>query len=203
MTVPPYVVGAIGVWLFSWSSDRFQERAGHLIAGMTVVIVGLILTIVTPLDNIGGRYAGLMVLMFGAFIHSPSMLNLHTSPLGCMAANKFLFFSVAVAWIAGNTPEPGKRVVSLGISGWANVAGIIGSQLFKSKYGPGFLYPLQVTVGLMSVGWVGFALVAVTMRLVNRWRAKKLEEMTAAEIEEENRSAVRLGDKKWTFVYGL
>ena len=72
MTVPPYVAGAIGVWLFSWSSDRFQERTYHLLAGMTLVIIGLILTIVIPLDNIGGRYAGLMVLMFGAFIHSPS-----------------------------------------------------------------------------------------------------------------------------------
>lgn len=72
MTVPPYVAGAIGVWLFSWSSDRFQERTYHLLAGMTIVIIGLILTTVVPLDNIGGRYAGLMVLMFGAFIHSPS-----------------------------------------------------------------------------------------------------------------------------------
>lgn len=26
MTVPPYVAGAIGVWAFSYSSDRFQER---------------------------------------------------------------------------------------------------------------------------------------------------------------------------------
>lgn len=76
MTVPPYVAGAIGVWLVSWSSDRYQERTMHLLAGMTIVIVGLILTIVIPLDNIGGRYAGLMVLMFGGFIHSPSKFNL-------------------------------------------------------------------------------------------------------------------------------
>lgn len=72
MTVPPYVVGAIGVWVASWSSDRFKERTYHLLFGMTVVILGLILTIVIPLDSLGGRYAGLMVLMFGAFIHSPS-----------------------------------------------------------------------------------------------------------------------------------
>lgn len=51
----------------------------HLLAGMTIVIVGLILTIVIPLDNIGGRYAGLMVLMFGGFIHSPSKFNLTPS----------------------------------------------------------------------------------------------------------------------------
>lgn len=72
MTVPPYVAGAIGVWLFSWSSDRFQERTFHLLTGTGIVILGLLLTIVIPLENNGGRYAGLMILMFGAFIHSPS-----------------------------------------------------------------------------------------------------------------------------------
>lgn len=78
MTVPPYVVGAIGVWVASWSSDHFKERTYHLLGGMTIVIIGLILTIVIPLDSLGGRYAGLMVLMLGAFIHSPSK-----SPLYC------------------------------------------------------------------------------------------------------------------------
>lgn len=93
--------------------------------------------------------------------------------------------------------------MTIGISGWANVAGIIGTQLFQSKYGPGYIYPLQVTVGLMSVGWAGFAAVAIALRLVNRWRYKKIQAMTPEEIEEENRNTTRLGDKKWTFTYGL
>ncbi|KAH7030572.1 major facilitator superfamily domain-containing protein [Microdochium trichocladiopsis] len=181
MTVPPYVAGAIGVWGFAWSSDRFRERTYHQLAGMTIVILGLVLTIVIPLDNIGGRYAGLMVLMFGAFIHAP----------------------IAVAWLAGNTPDPGKRAVCIGISGWANLAGIIGTQLFKPQYGPSYIFPLQVTVGLISVGWAGFAAVGVGLRLVNRWRYKKIQSMTPEQIEEENRSDTRKGDRKWTFVYGV
>lgn len=72
MTVPPYVLGAIGVWTISWSSDRVRERAGHLLIGVTVVLIGLILTIAIPLSNTGGRYAGPMVLMLGAFTNSPS-----------------------------------------------------------------------------------------------------------------------------------
>ncbi|QKX60435.1 uncharacterized protein TRUGW13939_07580 [Talaromyces rugulosus] len=181
MTVPPYVAGAIGAWLFAWSSDRFHERTFHLLGGLSIVIIGLILTIVIPLDNIGGRYAGLTVLMFGGFVHSP----------------------IAVAWLAGNIPEPGKRTVAIGIAGWANIAGIIGSQLFQSKYAPGYIYPLQVTVGLIAVAWVGFALTSIALRLVNGQRAKKLERMTVAEMEEEQVSNVRMGDKKWTFVFGL
>ena len=55
----------------------------------------------------------------------------------------------------------------------------------------------------MSVGWAGFAATSVALRLVNKSRAKKLADMGPEEIEEENRSDVRRGDKKWTFVYGL
>ncbi len=100
-------------------------------------------------------------------------------------------------------PHPGKRAIAFGISGWANVAGIIGSQLFLTQYAPGYVFPLQVTAGLMSISWVGFAVMSITYRLINRSRAKKVERMSPAEIEEENRSDVRRGDKKWTFVYGL
>lgn len=55
----------------------------------------------------------------------------------------------------------------------------------------------------MSVGWAGFAATSIAMRLINRSRAKKIANMTAAEVEEENRSDARAGDKKYTFVYGL
>ena len=47
---------------------------------------------------------------------------------------------------------PGKRAVAIGITGWANDAGIIGTQIYRAQYGPGCLYPLRVTVGLPSAG---------------------------------------------------
>ncbi|KAI0154210.1 major facilitator superfamily transporter [Xylariaceae sp. FL1272] len=181
MTVPPYVLGAIGVWLFAWSSDRFHERTYHLVVGLGIVIVGLILTIVIPLDNAAGRYGGLLVLLFGGFIHTP----------------------LAVAWLSGNTPEPGKRSVAIGISAYSNLAGIIGAQLYRSEYGPGYILPLKVTVGIIAAALVGFAMTSVGLRFVNTSRAKKIRDMSAAELEEENRGGPRIGDKKWTFVYGL
>ena len=127
----------------------------------------------------------------------------HELLLGDKALHKLMLLSVAVAWLAGNTPDPGKRVVTIGISGWANVSGIIGSQLFQSRYGPSYLYPLRVSIGLLAIGWAGFFGTSVALRLINRSRAKKIASMTTAEVEEENRSKIRAGDKKWTFVYGL
>jgi Major Facilitator Superfamily len=181
MTVPPYVIGTICLLCFAFSSDHFRERTCHILAGLTMVIIGLILVITLPLDNIHTRYGGLVVLLAGTFIAAP----------------------ITVAWLAGNTPEPGKRTFILGINGWGNLGGIIGSELFLSKYGPDYHWPLKVTVSLIATAWVGYAAYHFELKAVNRYRAKKIAKMTPEEIEEENRSDKRYADRKWTFVYGM
>lgn len=110
---------------------------------------------------------------------------------------------VAVAWLANNTPASGKRAVALGISGYANLAGVIGAQIFLPRYAPYYLFPLQLTCGLVAVGWAAFALTYVALRVINKRRAAKVATMTPGEIEEEQLSTRKLGDKKVTFVYGL
>lgn len=110
---------------------------------------------------------------------------------------------MAVAWLANNTPGTGKRSVALGISGYANISGVIGARIFLPKYAPSYLLPLQVTCGLVSLGWLIFALTYVALRMINRRRAAMLATMTPEEIEQEDRSEKRLGDKKVTFVYCL
>ena len=77
---------------------------------MTIVLIGLIMTITIPLENTGGRYAGLLIMIMGAFINSP----------------------IVSAWVAGNAPEPGKRTLQLAINGWGNLSGVIGSELYVS-----------------------------------------------------------------------
>ncbi|KAI4727242.1 hypothetical protein E4T49_05018 [Aureobasidium sp. EXF-10728] len=181
MTVPPYIAGAVGVWIMAWSSDRFNERAFHLLGSQLITILGLILTIVIPHSDVGGRYAGLIILTLGAYSHAP----------------------LAVAWLANNTPASGKRAVALGISGYANLAGVIGAQIFLPKYAPYYLFPLQLTCGLVAVGWIAFAMTYVSLRVINKRRAAKVATMTSEEIEEGQLSTKRLGDKKVTFVYGL
>jgi hypothetical protein len=181
MTVPPYVIGTICLLVFAYSSDRLHERTLHILVGLLIVIIGLIIVILLPLSNVHGRYGGLVVLLAGTFIAAP----------------------ITVAWLSGNTPEPGKRAVVLGINGWGNLGGIIGTQLYLSKYGPDYHYPLKVTAGLIAVSWVGYAAYHFELRAANRYKSRKLKNMTPAEIEAENLSDKRYADRKWTFVYGL
>lgn len=181
MTVPPYVLGTIVLLILAYSSDHFRERTIHILVGLTIVIVGLIVVIVLPLTNIHGRYGGLVVLLAGTFVAAP----------------------ITVAWLAGNTPEPGKRAVVLGINGFGNLGGIIGTELFKAQYGPTYHYPLKVTVGLIAVSWVGYFCYHFELRFANWYKARKVRGMTPDELEQENLTGKRYSDRKWTFVYGL
>lgn len=180
MTVPPYVVGTIFLLIFAYSSDHFKNRTYHILGGLAIVLIGLIIIITLPLTNTGGRYAGLVVLLAGTFISAP----------------------ITVAWLAGNTPEPGKRTIILGINGWGNIGGIIGSELFLSKYGPTYHFPLKVTAGLIAASFVGYSCYRLLFLFVNKYKARKVAGMTPEQVEEENMNGTRYADKKWTFVYG-
>jgi predicted MFS family arabinose efflux permease len=115
MSVPPYVCGAVGLYLFAISSDRFKERGYHIFVGLLITLVGLIITVTA--HSHGAKYAGLCILLFGSYVSAP----------------------LTVAWLSGNTPEPGKRALVLGVNGFGNLSGVIGAQLFRASYAPGYL----------------------------------------------------------------
>lgn len=91
----------------------------------------------------------------------------------------------------------------LGVNGFGNLAGIIGSELFQSKYGPRYLLPFYVTLGFVATALVGYLSYRYTLLAVNKWRAKKMVGWTDADREAERLSEKRYGDKKYTFMYGL
>ncbi|OIW26182.1 MFS general substrate transporter [Coniochaeta ligniaria NRRL 30616] len=179
MTVPPYVCGAVGLWIFAWNSDRVQERGYHIVASIGIGLIGLIVTVTAQTQ--GGKYAGLCVLLFGCYVSAP----------------------LTIAWLAGNTPEPGKRSLVLGVNGFGNLAGVIGSQVYSAKYAPSYHVSFYVTLGFVAASFVGYLALRFTFAAVNRHKRALLAQMTQEEIEEERRSTARYGDKKHTFIYGL
>lgn len=99
--------------------------------------------------------------------------------------------------------EPGKRSLVIGINGFGNLSGVIGSQLFRAKYKPRYLVPFYVTLGIIAVALLGYVAYRYTLQAVNRYRAKKVAQWSAEDIEHERTSNKRYADKKYTFVYGL
>jgi hypothetical protein len=156
-----------------------NERGIHIFIGLIICLVGTIIT-VTVTHN-GAKYAGLCILLFGSYISAP----------------------LTVVWLSGNTPEPGMRALVLGVNGFGNFAGVIGSQLYQAKYAPSYKLPFYATLGFIIAAILGYASYRFTLAAVNKRRRRKLQNMTPQEIEYERISDERYSDKKLTFTYGL
>ena len=138
LSVPPFICGGTALFAFARWSDRSKRRIGPILYGLSILLVGLITTATIPASRYILRYISLCFLMSGSFIVSPLM----------------------VAWIANNTPEPGKRAVLLGISGWGNLASILLTVVFTPQDRERG-YIIALLCGLASfAGYVGISLFA-------------------------------------------
>ncbi|WYZ41132.1 hypothetical protein EsH8_V_000027 [Colletotrichum jinshuiense] len=156
-----------------------KERGYHIIGGIVVALVGLIATV--TVESHGGKYAALCVLLLGSYVAAP----------------------LTVAWLSGNTPEPGKRSLVLGLNGFGNLAGVIGSQLYRARYKPDYKIPFYVTLGFVAVSLMGYLSYRFTLAAVNRKKLEIMRQKTQEDIERERLDNTRYADKKWTFIYGL
>ena len=144
-----------------------------------ISIIGLIVIVTAPSN--GGKYAGLCVFLAGSYVSSP----------------------LTVAWLSGNTPEPGKRALVLGVNGFGNLGGVIGSQLFRSEYSPAYRIPFFITLGIVVTAVCGYVSYRFTLAFVNRRKQRVLSGMSQEDIINERDSDQRYADKKVTFIYGL
>lgn len=182
MSIPPYVCGAAGLYLSALSSDRRRERGLHICGGLAVTLVGLAIVLAAPSNNVGARYAGLCVLLAGSYVAPP----------------------LTAAWLSGNTPEPGKRALVLGVNGWGNLAGVVGAQLFRPGYAEGgYTVPMAATMGFVGAALGGYAAYRFVLGRVNVRRKAVAAGKSEEEAEAERTGTERYADKKWTFIYGL
>ncbi|KAJ6274785.1 major facilitator superfamily domain-containing protein [Bipolaris maydis] len=179
MSVPPFVCGAVGLYLFALSSDHRKERGYHIITGICIALVGLIVTVATQSHSI--QYIGLCILLFGSYVSAP----------------------LTVAWLSGNNPEPGKRSLVLGVNGFGNLAGVIGSQLYKKKHAPRYLTPFYATLGFVAAALAGYTAYRYTLKAINAKKLAMTNSMSTEDVEAERLDRTRYADAKWTFLYGL
>ncbi|KAL6704438.1 hypothetical protein ACN47E_008182 [Coniothyrium glycines] len=180
MSVPPSVCGAVGLYLFALSSDHHKERILHIIGGILIGLMGLIV-VVTASYGSHAKFVGLCILLFGSYISAP----------------------LTVVWLSGNNPEPGKRSLVLGVNGFGNLAGVVGSQLYRKQYAPNYTLPFYATLGFVAVALVGYIMFRFILQSINKQKMKILKEKSAADIEAERLDDARYADQKWSFIYGL
>jgi hypothetical protein len=146
MSVPPFVVGTAGLIIIVLSSDHFHERSLHTVFGMVLGVIGCAVMVASSNPQL--RYGFTHVCLSGGFVGG----------------------SLVVVWLAGNTPWKGARSFILGMNGYANLAGVIAGQLYKTKYRLTYAFPLTVTMILSAVGMLGFVFIRVMYMLENEKR---------------------------------
>jgi len=178
MSVPPFIVGTVGLIIIVLSSDHFHERSLHTVFGMILGVIGCAVMAASSDPQL--RYGFAHVCLAGVFVGGP----------------------LVAVWLAGNTPWKGARSLILGLNGYANLAGVIAGQLYKSKYRPSYSYPLIVTMIMSAVGIVGFIFIRLMYLLENKKRRKEIATWDEDRFEEEMNSAERRGDQRRTWIYG-
>lgn len=169
MSVPPFVFGALGVYLFALSSDRRQERGYHIMAGLAISAVGLAGIVLTTSPS--GKYMALCILLFGSYVPPP----------------------LTAAWLSNTTRSPNKRALVLGVNGWGNLAGVIGSWVFRigsehdgghgqEKRGDGYREPLLITFGFVGMAIMGYWAYTEVLR----WENRRTGEAEAGKMVEES-----------------
>lgn len=144
LTAPPYFVsGLLGI-PFAWSSGHFNERTWHVTAGLSLAVVGFVMSCATV--NVAVRYTATFLYATGAY------------SVG----------SVILGWVSNTlsqTPEK-KSVAYALVNVTANLAYIYCAYLWPSSDGPDYL------MGFSSM--VAFAATRIMCAWAMRFWLKKL-----------------------------
>ncbi|GAD95000.1 conserved hypothetical protein [Paecilomyces variotii No. 5] len=165
LTVPPFLIAAVTLYLFSRGSDRSHQRILPILCGLGLITLGLIMTLVmsyTPEWSVPhkalAQYLSLCLLLSGSFVPSP----------------------LTVAWLSDNIPQPGKRAIILGVNGWGNLAGVLAALLFAPRWRSNeYRVPLFVTLGFVVFSFLGFVGLEFMLTRLNaaRVKASKTEDL--------------------------
>ncbi|KAK3073955.1 hypothetical protein LTR53_004022 [Teratosphaeriaceae sp. CCFEE 6253] len=169
LSAPPFVFGALVLFIFTRWSDRSHQRLVPIFWGLGLLLIGLTMTVMVGRSSYVLRYISLCILLSGSFIASP----------------------LTVAWLSNNTPEHGKRAILLGINGWGNLAGVFSALLFTpADRATGYVRPFIVTLICVLAAFVGFIAFWVMLVRENKWR----EDLTAGWTEEDREREELMGD---------
>ncbi|KAK4634436.1 High-affinity nicotinic acid transporter [Fulvia fulva] len=164
LSAPPFAFGAVALFVFTIWSDRSRKRLTPVLWGLALLLIGLMMTILSPLSNYWLRYFSLCVLLSGSYIASP----------------------LTVAWLTNNTPEPGKRAILLGINGWGNLAGCFMSVLFTPEgEETGYFRSFLILLICVLISFAGFVLFRAILIRENRYRDNVLRSWSDEEKERE------------------
>lgn len=132
MSVPPYITAALLTIAVGLLADRTHQRGLCAIAVSSLSVIGFGI-LVSDL-HAGAKYVGTFLAAMGIY---PCIPN-------------------TVTWLSNNTEGVYKRGVSLGLAmGWANLQGVVVSNVYRGKDAPRFITGHAVVIGYLGLALFG------------------------------------------------
>ncbi|KAF5384133.1 hypothetical protein D9615_003356 [Tricholomella constricta] len=75
LTVAPYVVGWLLVFLQSWHSDRTRDRGWHIVASCSISFVGYVILATSVQKSVGAAYFALFLVVGGNYSLFPLVMS--------------------------------------------------------------------------------------------------------------------------------
>ncbi|RGP67580.1 hypothetical protein FSPOR_5767 [Fusarium sporotrichioides] len=130
LTIPVYLVAAIGCLTAAFLADRLRHRYSFTMIGVILTTVGYILLLCQQNVPTGARYFSLVVLVTGGYITQPVLLG----------------------WLSNTMSGHYKRSISSAVQiGLGNIGGIVASNVFLTQEAPQYWTGLGVSLGMVWV----------------------------------------------------
>ena len=128
MSIPIYIVAAVGAIVTAVITDRVKHRFGAIICGCCIATIGYGLLLNMSHISVGVRYFALYCITLGGYIAQP----------------------VTIVWLSNNVSGHYKRAVSSAMQiGLGNSGGIVASNIFITSQAPHYPVGFGVSLGLV------------------------------------------------------
>ncbi|KAJ3514424.1 hypothetical protein NLJ89_g2392 [Agrocybe chaxingu] len=182
LTVPPYVVATILVYVFAYYSDRLMIRSPFILIGLTLCLIGFSINI----SNVptGVKYFGTFFVVTGSYAAFPGI----------------------VAWLGNNLAGQYKRGIGMAMHiGIGNFSGAIAANIYRSRDSPRFILGHGLELMFVGIGFITVPIIILTYLRINKRRDE--DQRFALERGEANKYSAQqlreMGDRAPDFRYTL
>ncbi|CAO3655313.1 unnamed protein product [Mucor hiemalis] len=179
LTTPPYFFAFLATVAIAWSSDKYFERAYHMIGLNMLALVGFLLLMFLPQNNIAGNYVAACLVTISVYAN----------------------VAVKVAWFNNNYGGLTRRAVaSAAIVSVGTIGGAIGGQIYYDP--PHYFAGNTIAFGCMAAQTVLVFALRILLSRENNRRSKLSEEQRELEIHKYGGMEL-VGDRHYSFRYVL
>ncbi|KAF9044938.1 MFS general substrate transporter [Panaeolus papilionaceus] len=184
LTVPPYVVATIVLYLFAIYSDRLKLRSPFIFLGLTFCLIGFVINISSAPSGV--KYFGTFFVVTGSYATFPGI----------------------VAWLGNNLAGQYKRGVGMAIQiGVGNFSGAIAANIYRSRDSPRYKLGHGLELMFVAIGFVTTPIVILLYKRINKKREAEMREIEESGETLRDRYTVQqlrdLGDRAPDFRYTL